>query len=143
MQRTGYSKAFVRLVAMAAVLALPARAIAADGTSFTCFNRVAEIRCGDGRCEIVTPDDGFTPMQLTRSRDVLTLCAYSGCWSGPVAATHTDDQVTFVQARVTSENPMVEQEEATLLSVIYGAKSQTAQMLWDGFANVMECGNRE
>ena len=143
MQLTDQFRAFYSLLAMITVLLLPANAIAADSANFTCANRAAEIRCGDGTCEIVMPEDGFTPMQLTRTDELLTLCAYSGCWSGPVALTHTDDQVTFVQARVTREAAMVAQEETTLLSILHDAKNQTAQMLWDGFANVMECGNRE
>ena len=143
MQLMARLKAFTPLVAIAAVLCLPARAVAAESANFTCTNRAAEIRCGDGVCEIVTPDDGFTPMQLTRDGHMLTLCAYSGCWSGVVTASGAADNVTFVQARVTRENAMVAQEEATLLTVLHDAKSRTAQMLWDGFANVMECGSRE
>lgn len=133
---------YMRLLAASIILLAPLPAAAASTADFSCANRAAEIRCADGRCEILTPDDGFTPMRLVRAGKTLSICAYSGCWEGPILARHALGPMMTLQASVKRQGGD-EAEPATPLSVIHDADSGTAQMNWGGFANVMECGARD
>lgn len=70
------------LSAAMALLVTPAFA-----QNWTCRNNDAEIVCASDTCT-VTPKGDFTPMSLSVGTDgTLSLCAYSGCWSG--TATNT------------------------------------------------------
>ncbi len=49
---------------------------------WSCRNITTEISCQEGICDVALTGD-FTPMELTLDADGgLSLCAYSGCWSG-------------------------------------------------------------
>jgi len=49
---------------------------------WSCRNIAAEISCQEDSCDVALAGD-FTPMELTLDADGgLSLCAYSGCWSG-------------------------------------------------------------
>lgn len=115
-------------------LAASAPAIAGD---FTCSNKAAQISCGDGACEVTT--DGFTPMSLSRTGNRLSVCAYTGCWEGPILVRRSPGPVDLLYARV-RQSEGTGGPDMRDLAVIYDRASRTAQMRWGGFANAMGCG---
>lgn len=117
-------------IALLAVLT-PLPALAQD---FHCRNEAAEIRCVENGCEV--EKDSFTPMELRREGATLSICAYSGCWEGPVLMRRTRGGITFLSAEVYSTAPA--QPSHTALSVIYD-RVGTAQIRWLGFSNAMTC----
>lgn len=108
-----------------------------SAANFTCTNSAAEIRCSGAMCEVVTPDKGFTPMELRRTGNMLSICAYSGCWEGRIITRRTLDGVYVMQARLKPATPG--QSEGSSISVIYNEAEKVAQMQWNGFANAMSC----
>lgn len=111
-----------RMLSLALAL-VPLPAAAAD---FTCRNTDAEIRCADGACEIEA--QAFTPMEVRREGTTLSICAYSGCWKGPVTMRRSRSGITFLQAQANGT-----------LSVMYDSKERVAMVRWGGFSNVMRC----
>lgn len=106
------------------ILALvPLPATAAD---FACRNSDAEIRCAEGACAIET--QAFTPMEVRREGATLSICAYSGCWKGPIAMRRTRGGISFLQADANG-----------MLSILHDAGARVAMVRWGGFANVMRC----
>lgn len=104
-----------------ALVPLPAAA-----TDFTCRNTDAEIRCADGACAIEA--QAFTPMELRRENRTLSICAYSGCWKGPVTMRRSRSEITFLQAQANGT-----------LSVVFDPQERVAMVRWGGFSNVMRC----
>jgi len=71
----------MRLLIACTVVALTVSA-AARAEEWSCRNINAEISCDAQGCDVTAPD-GFTPMELTvTSGGAVSLCAYTGCWSG-------------------------------------------------------------
>jgi hypothetical protein len=119
-------------LALAATVAAPAAA-----QDFACRNKATEIRCIDGGCEFAE-DGAFTPMILSRRGTMLEICAYSGCWSGPVLIRRSRAGMDILYAEVrNADQPDSPVPEA--LAVIWDGGSRTAQMRWGSFANVMTC----
>lgn len=116
-----------------ALLLAPLPATARD---FECRNTAAETRCAEGACDVET--QAFTPMQLSRKGSRITLCAYSGCWEGPILMRRTRGAITLLFAEVRGNVPGAGTPEP--LAVIHDAGNRTAQMRWGGFANAMGCG---
>lgn len=116
---------------LAAAILMPCQAQAQD---FHCRNTEAEIRCVENSCQIETAS--FTPMELSRKSNRLQICAYSGCWSGPVAMRRTRGGVTFLSADVRSDAPA--EPSRAPLAVLYDHVG-TAQIRWLGFSNAMTC----
>jgi hypothetical protein len=108
-----------------------------SAANFICTNSAAEIRCSGASCEVVTPDKGFTPMELRRTGNMLSICAYSGCWEGRIITQRTLDGVSVMQARLKPSTP--DQNDGSAISVIYNEAEKVAQMHWNGFANAMMC----
>jgi hypothetical protein len=121
-----------------ALIALAAGAPAA-AENFACSNKAAEIKCGDGSCEVSI--EGFTPMSLSRTGSKLSICAYSGCWEGPITVRRSAGTVDFLHARVRqSSGTGGAGAGMSDLSVVYDRGARIAQMRWGGFANAMGCG---
>jgi hypothetical protein len=120
----------LRLILLAALFPLPAFA-----QDFHCRNTAGEIRCGEGACAIET--QGFTPMELTRRGNKVSLCAYSGCWEGPVLVRRTRGALTMLFADVRGSTPGNSGSES--LAVIHDRAGRVAQVRWGGFANAMTC----
>jgi hypothetical protein len=108
-----------------------------SAANFVCTNAAAEIRCSGAACEVVTPNKGFTPMELRRTGNMLSICAYSGCSEGRIIMRRTLDGVSVMQARLKPATPG--QNEGSSISVIYNEAEKVAQMNWNGFANAMSC----
>jgi hypothetical protein len=117
-----------------ALLAAPLPAL---GHDFSCSNKAAEIRCEGGGCLVETAS--FTPMQLTRTGAVISLCAYSGCWEGRINFSRAQSDMHFLQGRIRRAESLREAESATI-SVMFSGRDQTAQINWNGFLSVLECG---
>jgi hypothetical protein len=123
------------LAPIALLAASPAMA-----SDFTCRNEAAEIACDNGRCEVKTQND-FTPMSLSRSGRRLTICAYSGCWSGTADLRRTRGPVTLFHARVRQENRTDGKAgPPETLAVIHDRSGRTAQVRFLAFSNAMTCG---
>lgn len=62
--------------------------------SWTCQNNEFEISCSDAGC---VESEGFTPMSVSVRPDEISLCAYTGCWSGaPAAVLRSGGLETFI-----------------------------------------------
>lgn len=109
-----------------------------EAAEFSCRNRAAEIRCEGGHCRPET--DNFTPMQLTRVGNLLTLCAYSGCWEGRIGFSRSRSGVDFLQGTIRRLEP-AGRADVSRLSVLVSRREQTAQISWNGFFSVLECGS--
>ena len=77
---------------LAATAALPAFA---DGNArWYCRNMDMEISCSDDTCQAA---DVHTPMVIHLSPEELSLCAYTGCWTGQPSETVSSGRLqTFV-----------------------------------------------
>jgi hypothetical protein len=117
----------------AAALAAPAAAIAAGPADFTCTNRAAQIACTSANCEVET--QGFTPMSVSRSGNRLEVCAYSGCWSGPLDLVRTRGDLVILHARLAGGHGQA--------TVSYDRKAGIATMLWGNFAQGLSCGEAQ
>lgn len=122
----------MRALATLAILALPGTAMAATG-DFTCRNESAQVSCDGKGCTVETAS--FTPMSLSRTGRTLEICAYSGCWSGPVLVRRTRGANTLLYAEVRDGKG----GGAAPLSVIFDADGPVALMRWGGFAQPMTC----
>jgi hypothetical protein len=112
-----------------AALAVPAVASAADSADFSCDNRAAEISCTGEGCEVET--ESFTRMLVSRSGNRLKVCAYSGCWSGPLDLIRTRGDLVILHARLSGGLGQV--------SVTYDRRQTIATMLWGKFAQALIC----
>ena len=65
------------LAAILLVMAVPA--VAAEAEQWKCRNTDFELACSEGKCEV---SDSFTPMDINVSAEELSICAYTGCWTG-------------------------------------------------------------
>ena len=128
--QTRYLETPVRHLLIAAML-LPLPAAAQD---FDCRNTGAETRCDQGKCEF--EKESFTPLQLTRRGATLELCAYSGCWHGPILVRRTRGGIymLFADLRTSAAGP-----GGGSIAVLYDRGERVAQMRWGGFANTMTC----
>lgn len=109
------------------------------GDDFRCRNEAAEISCAEGKC-VVRRDEGFTPMELSRAGSRLTLCAYSGCFTGRIDLIRTRGPVTFLHAPVRRDNgPGSTSGPAETLAVLYDTNARTAQIRFLSYSNAMDC----
>lgn len=115
-----------------ATLLVAAPALAATPTDFTCGNRNAQIGCDASSCEINT--DSFTPMGVSREGNRLEVCAYTGCWSGPLDLIRSRGDLVMLHARLSGGHDPV--------AVIYDRKAQVATMMWGSFVQPMSCGSQ-
>ncbi len=122
----------MRLILAALPLLAPVPALAQD---FHCRNTDAEIRCSGGSCEV--EKDSFTPMELRRTGNRLSICSYSACWEGPIRMRRTHGGVTFLSAEAKITSPG--EPGRAPLSVMFEADDKTAQIRWLGFSNAMRC----
>lgn len=121
----------MRVLIAATMLLAPMPALAQD---FHCRNTDAEIRCVSNSCQVET--ESFTPMELRRTGNRLSICSYSACWEGPIRMRRTYEGVTFLSASVRINSPG--EPSRAPLSVMYDREG-TAQMRWLGFSNAMRC----
>jgi hypothetical protein len=123
----------MRLILAALPLLAPLPALAQD---FHCRNTDAEIRCSGGSCAVETDASSFTPMELRRTGDRLSICSYSACWEGPIRMRRSYGGVTFLSAEVKITSPG--EPGSAPLAVMYDREG-SAQIRWLGFSQVMRC----
>jgi hypothetical protein len=104
---------------------------ASAATDFTCRNDAAEITCAATGCEVNT--DGFTPMSISREGNRLEVCAYSGCWSGPLDLIRTRGDLSILHARLAGT-------EDAAAAVVYDSRARTATLLWGSYRLALSCG---
>lgn len=81
---TQQTRAFLPVVSMCAFL-VGCASQPINAMEWSCRNMSVEISCQGQNCTVALPGD-YTPMELTfDSSGGLSLCAYSGCWSGKAA----------------------------------------------------------
>ena len=68
------------------MISAPAQAIAGEDGSWSCRNTAFEITCAEGACKAA---EEHTPMDVHVSKDEISWCAYSGCWTGVPSASVT------------------------------------------------------
>ena len=74
----------------------------ADGHAWNCSNLDFEISCDSKGCTQTAP---HTPMDIQVSADMLTVCAYTGCWSGaPTATVWAGGLLTVTGTGLTSQS---------------------------------------
>lgn len=95
-----------------------------------CTNAAAEITCDANRCEVKT--EGFTPMAVSLSGGKLEVCAYSGCWSGPVDLRRTRGSQLIVHALVSG--PV----GGAVLT--YDRRARFGTLQWGSYALPLSCG---
>lgn len=105
-------------------------ALAAAPSDFTCANRNAQISCDGKSCSVET--DAFTPMSVSREGNRLEVCAYSGCWKGPLDLIRTRGDLTILHAQLEGGKGQA--------SVTYDRKQKVATMLWGNFVQALSCG---
>lgn len=115
------------IVALAAAAAAPAHAAPGD---FTCRNASAQISCTASACEVETAS--FTPMSVSRSGANLEVCAYSGCWSGPLDLIRVRGDHTILHAVLARGQGGV--------TLVHDRRIKIATMLWGNFAQPLNCG---
>jgi len=104
---------------------------------WSCRNTVVEIFCQDGLCDVAMPGN-FTPMELTLDEDGgISLCAYSGCWSGKAEKVSTAGNYFSVIGlglpwSGTGGTP-------TDMSATLNMKTMVATLLTDDYAHPMTC----
>ena len=132
----GFKAAVVQQAAAVQLAAASAEeAAAASSTRWTCRNTDLEVACGEDSCA-VTPS--HTPMFVTVDQNEMSVCAYSGCWSGSPAATITSGSFLMVTGRNLpfSTNPDDKQD----VTVTIERASRVATILVAGeFANPATC----
>lgn len=89
----------------------------ASGTlpeSWNCRNQI-EVWCAADGCR-VTPADAFTPLDIWASEDGdLSVCAYSGCWSGRASPSRRAGRLTWSSDELPHSSTDGAAEEVTLL----------------------------
>ena len=116
---------FLALVSAGAAHAAP--------SDFTCRNGSAQISCAAAACEVETSD--FTPMSVSRTGARLEVCAYSGCWSGPLDLIRIRGDHTILHAVLARNQGGV--------TLTYGRRTRIATMLWGNFAQPLNCGDQK
>lgn len=109
---------------------------ATPAMEWSCQNNDVEISCDQDGCDIAT--DEFTPMDLTLDSDgKISLCAYSGCWTGEAAEISTAENYFTV---IGTALPWSGTEAGTAdISATLNMKTMVATVLTDEFAHPMTC----
>ena len=104
---------------------------------WSCRNITAEISCQEGICNVALDGD-FTPMELTLDADGgLSLCAYSGCWSGKAEKVSTAGNYFSV---IGLGLPWSGTDGAPAdISATLNMKTMVATVLTDDYAHPMTC----
>lgn len=117
-------------------LALAVSSTFAMAESWTCRNQSAEISCDDQHCEV--NQDGFTPFDIsTNGKNELSVCAYSGCWSGK-ATTFQAKPYLIVTGHQLKWSHDAKQTPAQFMLNI-DTKSKVGFIQGEGFAMPIQC----
>lgn len=110
---------------------------AARAEEWTCRNDSVEISCDAKACDVTVPD-GFTPMELTvKSGGAVSLCAYSGCWSGEATSLlRVGHYLTAVGMQLSWSGPTGSPGDVV---ATIDTKAKIATVLSGSFAHPMTC----
>ncbi|MCO8081137.1 MULTISPECIES: hypothetical protein [Acinetobacter] len=103
--------------------------------SWSCSNTLTEISCTEHQCDIKT--ESFTPFQINIAQDnKISICAYSGCWSGQTNSTkHL--HFTSYSTQTLTWNEHTSKAEAFLLGI--DTRNHTGFLLGEGFSLPLNC----
>ncbi len=97
------------------------------GLNWACSNDDIEATCSEAGCDVAK---AHTPMAITISAVQLSVCAYSGCWEGPVAAlTKAGSLMTVTGAKLAFSN---DPDDHTDISVTIDTASYASTVLVTG-----------
>lgn len=123
------------------LLVMPLVIAPAQADEWSCRNNNAEISCSETACEVTMPD-GFTPMDLTlNTSGAVSLCAYSGCWTGQATSTlNVGHYLSSVALQLAWSG--VSGSPGDVVATI-DTRKKVATVLADGFAHPMTCTRRQ
>ena len=102
-----------------------------------CQNKDFQISCSNGSCDVTSPTDGFTPMEVTFQNGHMNVCAYTGCWKGTPTIVE-DDQIVYAFSHnlkwIHSSDPKPESFQIAL-----NKSTKVAVLNGGGFAHAMHC----
>lgn len=133
----------VRHIGIAAgvlILAFGTASVPAMAAGYSCRNGEFQIGCNKEKCE---NSDSFTPMQLSVDPDKkrVEICAYSGCWSGPLTVLGSDTQLIVGRGdQLQGEAPQGTRQASIALILDKGpSSSASATVVAFGMIAPMSC----
>lgn len=134
------SKAAIVCIAFAALVSpVSAQGPVFEEYDWLCRNPLLEISCPRGECEVA---ESHTSMSVTASAEDLEVCAYSGCWSGPPAATlRSGPFQTYTGVRLLY---LLDKDDGAYASLSIDTESGVGTLLVTGYyAQPMICEQRD
>lgn len=109
-----------------------------EGISWNCRNADFEISCSDGVC---TASADHTPMDISVGDEMISWCAYSGCWEGtPSALMRSGRFVSFYGNALEND---ADPSSTVDVAIVIDTQSGTANiMAVDLFATPATCQAR-
>ena len=111
--------------------------LAGEGNEAWHCENALEVHCDEQECSV---SDDFTPTRVTLTdRGELTLCAYSGCWSGAATRAIDDRYVVALAGGLMRSSPAEDATDRTPASLTIDRESGMGTMLGMGFAQPVNC----
>jgi hypothetical protein len=111
----------------------------ASGMEWQCRNTDMEVSCLDAKCTSNIP---FTPLDIAVSKtQIMTLCAYSGCWEGRAKIVKSQHFMTIVANNLAPQGGNSGQESRGS-SLIIDLTDKIGIMKFENFAQPMACESR-
>lgn len=123
-----------RRAALAALLLLGPGGLAHAADGWRCRNEQVEVSCDAGACAV---SEAHTPMDVSVDPSRISVCAYTGCWEGPVAL-HVlkDGRAAFIGTDLAFSTVPDLRSDAT---VVIDIRSGVGAVLAAGFVNPVTC----
>ncbi|WP_152598522.1 MULTISPECIES: hypothetical protein [Acinetobacter] len=107
-------------------------------TSWQCTNKHAEISCTQQNCQVQTED--FTSFNfLIDSNKEISICAYSGCWRGPVTYTNSKKFDQYFTQQLIWNNGETKDES---FSITIDKTTKLGNLLGSGFILPLICESK-
>ena len=126
------------LLLLTTVSAVSFAKMPAPAPGWNCKNADLEVSCNDEKCKV---SDDHTPMDVHVSQSEMSICAYTGCWTGtPSAVVRSGGFETFTGLSLPfSTNP----DSPANISVTVNRTTRVAMVLVEGvFANPALCTSK-
>ncbi len=103
--------------------------------SWQCTNKHVEISCNEQSCQVQT--ESFTPFNIKiNNNQKVSICAYSGCWSGKVKHAYSKTFDQYFTLRLTWNNGEISDES---FSIAIDKTEQIGSLLGSGFIIPLIC----
>lgn len=104
-------------------------------TSWQCTNKHAEISCDQQNCQVQT--ESFTPFNIAINKNQkISICTYSGCWSGKVKHTHSKTFDQYFTQQLSWNNGEITDES---FSIAIDKTKKIGSLLGSGFIIPLIC----